>query len=203
MDSLINYWPIENNTNDLIGTAHMYGGINATLAKDRFNNSNSALDLAYGYLQVPPGVYFYSNFTISFWIYPRTFDPYARVFDFANGAPDNNVLLCYSGNTFGKPRFDVFQSYQRFFFLEPSVTLVIKNWYHIAVTYNGTYSIYINGIFQNQILSQLPPLNVIRTQNYFGKSNWAGNPLANAILDEIKIYNRSLENDEIIDLMLL
>ena len=62
MDSLINYWPIVNNSNDLIGNAHMYDGINVSLTADRFNNSNSALDIANGYLKLPPGVYFNGNF---------------------------------------------------------------------------------------------------------------------------------------------
>jgi hypothetical protein len=46
------------------------------------------------------------------------------------------------------------------------------------------------------------PVNVMRTSNYVGKSLWA-DPLANAIYDELRIYNRALDVVEIIDIMSL
>ena len=50
-----------------------------------------------------------------------------------------------------------------------------------------------------------PPLNVNRSFNYIGRSSYynVNDKDANAILDELRIYNRSLGVDEIIDLMLL
>ena len=38
---------------------------------------------------------------------------------------------------------------------------------------------------------------VERSNCYFGKSNWDGNPLFDGVLDEIKIFDRGLSQDEI------
>ena len=40
--------------------------------------------------------------------------------------------------------------------------------------------------------------NIVKTQNFIGKSNWAADPLVNdAIFDEFKIFNRPLNSSEI------
>ncbi len=40
--------------------------------------------------------------------------------------------------------------------------------------------------------------NLTRAQCFFGKSNWGGDPAANADFDEIKFFNRVLSLAEII-----
>ena len=142
MDSLINYWPIVNNTNDLIGNAHMYDGINASLTFDRFNNSNSALDIANGYLKLPPGIYINGNFTMSAWIYPRSINNWARIFEFGNGASNNNVYLAYTAFTTGNPALGWIYSntpisWARF---QSIGALKLNKWSHIVASFNGTHS---------------------------------------------------------------
>ena len=72
--SLRNYWPFESNVSDLIGGAHLFGGYNATLTANRFNQPMSALDLNNGYYKMPQGVYFNgSGYTVMAWVYMRKF----------------------------------------------------------------------------------------------------------------------------------
>lgn len=59
---------------------------------------------------------------------------------------------------------------------------------------------YFNGIFCSSS-SQYQPKNILRQVNYIGKSTWASDELANAVYDELRIYNRVLTQDEIYSLM--
>ena len=60
----------------------------ALFATDRFGVSNSSLDIRANYpkyLSVPPGIYLSGAFTVTVWVYLKSFSPhYARVFDFGN-----------------------------------------------------------------------------------------------------------------------
>ena len=65
----------------------------------------------------------------------------------------------------------------------------------IGLYNSGTVSLYINGV-QFGSKSGYLMNNVVRTTNYIGRSNWI-DPNINAVLDEIKIFNRPLTVSEI------
>ena len=69
------------------------------LGTDRFNWSNSALDLNSRYYQVPNGIYFRGAFTISAWIYSRQILNYVRLIDFSvvNTENPDVVLAIFNG----------------------------------------------------------------------------------------------------------
>lgn len=150
------------------------------------NGSINALDLDGGinYVTVPPAVYFSGDFTIECWIYPKNFGNWSRIIDFGNGAGSNNVLLAYSYGTSGAP--GLFVEGTQF---AASQTLILNQWSHIAATLKGnTATIYINGISAGS--ATFPsPVNITRNNCYIGKSNWNGDPNANAIFDELRIWN--------------
>ena len=80
---LVHYWPFCDLSKDIVGNADLYGGINASLTFDRFNNPNSALSLKNGFLMAPPGIYFNgSDFSITAWVKVRVFNNWSRVVDF-------------------------------------------------------------------------------------------------------------------------
>ena len=70
-----------------------------------------------------------------------------------------------------------------------SQQLPLNQWTHLATTLNGsTATIFING---NPVGSGtvLVPGNFVRTNNYFGRSLFGGDGYANAIFDDIRIWN--------------
>ncbi len=80
--------------------------------------------------------------------------------------------------------------------LTPSM-INLNQWYFISFVLSGTTGyIYVNG---NQVVTGPLhiPTNIIRTNNYIGKSNWASDSNADAIYDEIKIYNQALTSIQI------
>ena len=193
---LTHYWGFNGNLNDSIGYAHLFGGMNYNLTLNRFNSSYSALNLTYGFLKMPDGVYFNSSFTAMSWINVKEFTNWARLFDIGIGQTQN-VFLSYTMYTnqipYGYTANDGGSTN-----LNPATQLFANKWQHLAfVLDNQIASIYIDGVQQVFKASFAIPKNVDRDTCFIGKSNW-NDGLANAYFDEIKFFNRALTNQEII-----
>ena len=136
--------------NDTVGGANMYNGNYTQYTNDRFGSANSAISLIGGYYEVPAGVYFKGDLTISFWIKIRTQVTWAKIVDFGNGAGEENVLISASYQGGGCPAPQVFNvnSNQR---VISSRSLIIGAWTHLVYTLNGTLgSVYMNGTLTAQ-----------------------------------------------------
>jgi hypothetical protein len=176
------------NLSDVIGGANLFGGSSYSFVPDRFGSPNSAIYFNKGHLQVPSGVYFSGDFTVTAWIYLKSYQYWSRIFDFGNGAPSENVYLSIidtDSRLQGYIRQDSSESR-----LNTLPIINLNEWYFISFVLSGTTGlIYVNC---NQVATGIlhAPNNIIRTSNYIGKSNWAINvfPNADAIYDEFKIY---------------
>jgi hypothetical protein len=194
LDGLVNYWPIQNNVDDIVGCADMYNGKNIQYTNDRFGSSNSAISLIDGYYQVPAGVYFKGDLTISLWIRLRAQVAWAKIVDFGNGAGMENVIISASFEGSGCPAPEILNANSKVRLIS-STPLNLGAWTHLVFTLNGTLgSIYLNGTLtaQNSIYV---PNNVIRSPYYIGKSHWPDGNL-NADLDDLRFYNRSITPSE-------
>ena len=172
------------NKNGAVGTSGL--NKNGSTFAPVSSGSTNALDFDGGsdYVSAPPAVYFSGDFTIECWVYPKSFPNWARIIDFGNGAGNHNVLLSYTYGNSGAPGFYVEGSQ-----FQANQALPLNQWSHIAATLSGnTATIYINGVAAGT--STFPtPANVTRNYCYIGKSNWGGDPIANAVFDELRIWN--------------
>ena len=181
------------------GTAHLYNGVNALFTTDRFQNENSAIRFTNGYYQVPAGVYFRGDFTISVWQRLNKLVNWARIIDFGNGPNSDSIFL--ASTTVGQPVMFIYNNSNSFTRVQTVSSLVIGSWAHVAFTLNGTTAkIYLNGTFV-ALTPFMTPSNTLRTRNYIGRSNTSGIGYLNADLDDLMIFNRSLSDSEIIELM--
>ena len=198
---MINYWSFNNNLLDSVGSAHLFNGANATLTFDRFNKSNSALDLKYGYYEIPNGVYFNGPYSITAWLYAREALSISKLIDigFTNGSA--NVGITLFDNFAPKPYVRIKNGASNSTWaIRSSVNFTLNVWTHLGVTFDGAYlKIFMNGELVGQGISGIP-LNVNRTNNFIGRSWSAGNPNINAIFDELRFYNRDLSQNEIKEL---
>jgi hypothetical protein len=184
------------NLSDVVGGANLFGGSSYSFTYDRFCSPNSAIYFNRGYLQVPTGVYFSGNFTVTAWIYLKSYQFWTRIFDFGNGRDSDNVLSRTSLNG----------SLNGFTFIgsssssiQTSSTINLNEWHFISFVLSRTTGlIYVNG---NQVGSGTlkVPKNITRTSNFIGKSNWQRDSDADAIYDEFKIYQGALSSDEIMN----
>ena len=154
-----------------------------------------------GYYCVPSGVYFNGPFTTSVWANPKSNGFSSRVFDFGNGQASDNIifgLLEDSSSSFFKIYIGFSTSPST---LACDYGIILHEWIHLAVTFESNQTnFYYNGILCSNS-SLYEPSNVIRKLNFIGKSNWPQDELANAVYDELRIYNRVLTLNEINSLM--
>ena len=62
---MINYWSFDATYKDEIGNANLFDGMNVTPTENRFGSSQTAIRFREGFLKVPSGVYYNSDFTIT------------------------------------------------------------------------------------------------------------------------------------------
>ena len=204
---MTHHWPISNGQmEDSIGMAHMIqGSPTVTFSPDRFGTPNSAINLSKkSYTQVPSGIYFDSpTFTVSVWIYPlNPSGHWSRVIDFGNGENSDNIALAVgSWNGILNPALTIFKSNNFINTLSPKA-LVSSQWQLLTATFDGKQThIYINGSLMNSANVTYSPTSLNRTKNYIGKSHWAADGFSDSLLDDLRFYNKSLNQTEIIDLM--
>jgi hypothetical protein len=190
--NLINHWPM-NNLTDVVSGSSLYGGVNYSYVSDRYCQSNSAIHFNNGYLQVPSDfVYFSGDFTITTWIYLISLQSeMIIIIDFMN-------VECgiYSplSNQLNKTNFT--------YLTTSSPILNLNEWYFMTFVLNDTIGyIYVNG---NEIATGPldKPNNLSKTNNYIGKSgsnSISNNYSNNLIFDDIKIYQGSLTQTDIMN----
>jgi hypothetical protein len=174
----------------------MYNGVNVDFVKDRFGKPNSAIRFSYGFYQVPSGVYFKGDFTVSVWIKAIGSFYNAPIFDFGNGGSSDNIRFISTSYYYSQSFYMFFKNYESR--IDASFTLVLGQWTHWVFTLSDTVgSFYANGLLIVQTNDMFIPRNINRTSNYIGKSNWDWQGNLWADLDDLRIYNRSMSQAEI------
>ncbi len=173
----------------------MYGGSSYSFTYDRFCNAYSAIYFNVGFLQVPSGVYFSGDFTITAWIYLLAYQSHSRIIDFGSFQSDNVIFSMASSTS--SMRAQINNATSHIFITTPPL-IQLNTWYHVAFVFKGTVGyIYVNGNLATSG-TQYVPRNVSRSSNYIGKSNWINNQNANATYDDLRIYAGALSATQIL-----
>ncbi|MBK7306091.1 MAG: LamG domain-containing protein [Chitinophagaceae bacterium] len=211
------YYPFSGNANDISGNNNNPVFNNATLIADRFGNPNSAyhFDGASTYMKILNSASLNTSNTLSLvaWVKPQGFYPgtchgnsilMKGDADFLAG----NYLLRYDDNAFlngtqcSQPVDPLHQNFYGGGLVAPSpgYTPYIQSnqWYSVIATYDGTTArLYVNC-----------QLILARTQSgatftnaadlYLGRFNSGAFPYwVNGDIDEVRIYDRALNPDEV------
>jgi hypothetical protein len=160
-----------------------------------FNGSSSQ------YINTGPIITGMNGLTFGCWFKSNNNSTYARIFDFGNGAPSDNIILYLINNTLIAELF-VTTSDAGGYTL--STTNVNNNvWNHIVWTLSAPNSsgvslwlAYLNGkqIYTNTTGQY--PVNIARTSSFIGKSNWAGNPFWNGSFANFVMYQKAISGVE-------
>lgn len=185
---MTNYWPMSN-LSDVVNGANLFNGSNYTFVADRFCSPKSAIYFKKGFLQVPPGVYFFRDFTFTAWANINSFVDGSRIIEFCNGKNDDCIALGLFGAT--RPRFNFeFNKYGEEYI---KWQLQSKQWYHIAfVLRETTGTLYVNGLTTSRFKAE-PSISITRNKNFIG----GGINKADAIYDELKIYEGAMTDTEV------
>jgi subtilisin-like proprotein convertase family protein len=180
----------------LFGAACLALGVLSARAQ---NVSGLALNLdgATGHARMASGVWFSNQFTVESWVYVRSNASWARLIDFGNGPAGNNIVCALGNGVMGRPVFDIYNGSVSGGQITAPSAIPTNTWTHLAFTFDGTNGrILVNGIEVTNLAMTVPP-NVTRTNNFIGRSNWPADALANAIIDEFRIWSVARSAGEI------
>jgi Concanavalin A-like lectin/glucanases superfamily/Secretion system C-terminal sorting domain len=219
-ESLAASYSFNGNANDASGNGNN-GIVNgATLTADRFGNANSAYSFngASSYIDVAnsPTLQLSNSYTLSAWVKPNAFYNGACQANFilakGNQASEGHYNLQYGDFLDGScgtftPANENFASTikkggaDQSAYENPSTQPVaLNNWYYVVCTYDGTtLKLFVNGKLRASNTTS-GSFGVLNTQNLFiGKSNDASGYFVNGIIDDVKIYNTPLTEQNIFD----
>ncbi len=211
-DGLIAYYPFNGNANNSIN-ANFNGIIyGASLAVDRFNHADSAFQFngQNSYIEIPNSVGFTgSNYTYSLWLKinqmpgpgqcqfvmevgPPDLNIRGHSLGINNQYPSTNPTTGWSVNSFNSDGSRInFQT---------GTLPDLEIWYNITVVRNDTaVIIYKNGERLTYNLSNGIPSEYDNPENFYvgARMSLASGFFFNGEIDDIRIYNRALTEDEI------
>ncbi|MEY3500392.1 MAG: hypothetical protein RL308_2061, partial [Bacteroidota bacterium] len=207
-NGLVAWYPFTGNANDYTNNKNN-GTVNgATLTSDRFGNHNSAysFDGVSNYIIVPDNTTLrVKNITISLWLKPKK--SIGAILTKTQLNTSNGEQYTLGMDSTGVSNFEIKRNsncvpgngWQRCILNKNS--LKFNNWQHIVVNYDGTnMNYYIN----NQLINTFKPIagnidSCINGSLNFGRfwSSKLGDNFYNGLLDDIRIYDRALNQGEI------
>ncbi|SEH07514.1 LamG domain-containing protein [Candidatus Venteria ishoeyi] len=186
-EGLVAYFPFNGNANDESGNNYRSVVFGPSLTADRFDNENSAYQFSNNFIETNvDDTQFSNSMSYSLWVktaddtsnYPISDGQDSLYFDY-----DRNSLRRINGN-----------DYETF-----NVDLTNNTWHHIVVSYvDKTVTVHVNGLKFHQ--GSYSESFAFGDHFRFGKATSTGSPQFTGILDDIRIYNRALTDDEAYEL---
>ena len=196
------YYPFNGNTNDYVGTRHGVPVGTAQYGTDRFGMANGCYDVVdnTNYIDLPADTWIYGDYSVSAWVKVKQQMPFPRVYDFSNGYMVNNVAgeISHSGSGHGGPAmgYSASSSSESSYF--SFNTLSLNTWHHLVFISNGTQmSVYVDNVLDGMVIGNHIPENIYRTQNKIGGSNAPLNDDTKAFIDDFRLYDRAINEEEV------
>ena len=194
---LIANYTFENNLEDQ--TSHLmhcdhYG--KTTYATGKTGENALSLNGSSNFVQLPTAIAHREEMTIALWMKWYSGSMWQRIFDFGNGEQqymfltanaDNGMMRLAAKNGNAEQRMDICK-------LKTNYT-----WQHIVITINNDSIVaYVDG--QRQAMSTDITIRTADFKpvfNYIGRSQFTGDPMLKADIDDVRVYNFALSANEV------
>jgi hypothetical protein len=214
---LVAHYPFNGNANDESGNGNHGVVYGATLTEDRFGNLSSAYYFnGSSYINIGhlPQLVGAQGITVSAWIKKTTPNRVEGIVGKWNTSGDSfgNVFLLYNGEqtVVNKGRFCLnWSDYNFSYGIEGTENLVLNDWVLITGVWsstNGFMGLYKNGALENyNIITNSIGETVNNDLTYpavighWGR-NWGGSYYFLGDIDDVRIYNRALSQEEVLAL---
>lgn len=200
--SLLSYYPLDTNTNDLVGGNN---GLNngASQSSNGYYNGSYQFNGVTSYIGVSSTNSLNINqYTASTWIKTSSEQGRMSIVEFTKSSTNGNNRrgVAISGNNnLGKPIVYYGNNKMK---TGNSGDLRDGNWHHIAVMYDGTSPlIYVDGNVVSLGAEETTHSGSFSSQLKIGNSLTAQeNSFFNGIIDDVRIYGRALTSSEVLEL---
>jgi hypothetical protein len=150
------------------------------------------------YVSLPRGIVSgLTSFSMCTWVNLSAVTTWSRIFDFGTGTTAYMFLTPNSG---AGVRFSVTTGGPAQEQQMNAATLATGSWQQVAVTLAAnTGTLYVNGVqvAQNTSMTLNPASLGTTTQNWLGRSEFAGDPYLNGQIDNLRVYDRALSAAEV------
>jgi hypothetical protein len=149
------------------------------------------------YVKLNPMISTNNGISFATWVYcecgGRT---WARIFDFGNGAGQDNILMAVNNNSITIWVFKNGYTYNELYNVIDNIGSL--GWFHVVWTLNpnGEWAIYFNGILLNKYTNKFYPAAIERQNMYIGKSNWE-DPYFTGYIADFRIYDSVLNQNDV------
>lgn len=142
------------------------------------------------------------NFTVATWVKLDNIKDWQRIFDFGENT-SNNMFLTVKGGS--GVRFAIKEDINKKEQQIQGTALSTGKWIHLAVSVDYSQSagwLYVDGalVGTTRTMTYRPMDMIGSTQNFIGKAQYS-DPGFNGLIDDFRVYNRSLSEDEILMLV--
>jgi hypothetical protein len=197
-NGLLGWWPFDGNANDESGNGNNGNVDGATLATDRFGNTNKAysFDGVTNNITCPNFTINSTAVTVSFWFNTNDIQRNQRMVEHDwEGFGSFSTSISPIPVVPGYPLGDIHDETNANYSLQASDPVVNNTWYHYVLSFDGlSHKLYINGIL---IAQELPVVLKTASRNL----TFAGDPGYPFFgkIDDIGIWNRALTEREVFE----
>ncbi len=205
---LVAHWPMNGNANDVSGNGHhgtIFGGVTPTEDHKGCANGAYLFNGTDGYIDVgdwESG----GAMTFTFWARWDAFHSFSRIVDMGNGSYSNNIAIANHSTIPGKVYYSIFIGSTAYNINNYGADVTSQNswgFYAASVSEAGVMKLYKEGLLIATNNNGKAPLVMTRTNQYIGKSNWGVDGFFKGAIGDLRIYNRTLTDDEVRALYLL
>lgn len=207
-NGLLTHYTFSGNSNDASASLNHGTVYGATLTTDRFGNANSAysFDGVNDYIDFSTSNLLNNSYSYSFWVKATTIPGNGgytymlsiggtggdQSFDIVNNANGATGWTVGGYNTGGNPVVS---------FVAVGTLPTPNTWYHCVMTRDNTaMKLYVDGVFiGSSSTGGLPPNFGSSTKGVIG-ARCTVSQFFNGVIDDVRIYNRVLSNNEIMEL---
>ncbi|MGE4285645.1 MAG: LamG-like jellyroll fold domain-containing protein, partial [Phycisphaerae bacterium] len=196
VNSLSGMWKFNNNADDITGSFNAAETGNPLYVAGISGNAIS-LDGLDDYITLPAGVADVKDMTVSCWVYWRGGGNWQRIIDFGDDT-NNYVFLSPSSGT--AMRLALKYGWGTSEQILETAPVPTEQWVHVAAVLQGDSArLYVNGRLEASADGlTINPTDFMPSVCYVGKSQYSADPLFNGNIDELRLYNYGLSDEEVV-----
>ncbi|HCT29535.1 MAG TPA: hypothetical protein DIW31_02100, partial [Bacteroidales bacterium] len=140
---------------------------------------------------------FSAGISITGYIKWNKFNSWSRIIDMGTGSNADNIQIANNG-TSSNLTFSIRKG-SAGTDLNSQTNFNLNQWYYIAFTVSATgeAKIYVDGVLEKTVTGFNLPNTLVRTKQYIGKSNWSSDAYFNGCIDNLSIWNKTLNQAEV------
>ena len=195
--ALVGHWTMNGTTNDITENGrHAATAANATYAAGRDEDTQALRFSGSHWVQLPVNTPASEELTVAMWVKSSSSTGWQRLFDFGY---DTDHYLFLTPNNGSAMRLAIKNGDAEEHL--DAAKLPTGQWKHVAVTMeNGKACIYVDGILKaSSSKITISPADIKPVINYLGRSFFNDDPYFNGLMQDVRIYNYALSEDEVQD----